>query len=46
MHQYVCWYTVDYEVFKNKKENEIFKRVELTTNTTNKRNLIRNIKEI
>ena len=28
MHQYVYLYQVDYEVFKKRKENEIFKRVE------------------
>ena len=31
MHQYVYLYQVDYEVFKNRKENEIFKRVELNS---------------
>ena len=34
MHQYVYWYPVDYEVFKNKKENEIFKIVELNRKET------------
>ena len=29
MHQYVYLYQADYEVFKNRKENEIFKKVEL-----------------
>ena len=31
MYQYVFWCTVDYEVFKKRKENEIFKRVELNS---------------
>ena len=31
MYQYVYLYQVDYEVFKNRKENEIFKRVELNS---------------
>ena len=31
MHQYVYLYQVDYEVFKKRKENEIFKRVELNS---------------
>ena len=31
MHQYVYLYQVDYEVFKNRKENEIFKRVEINS---------------
>ena len=31
MHQYVYLYQVDYEVFKNRKENEIFKKVELNS---------------
>ena len=34
MHQYVYWYPVDYEMFKNKKENEIFKIVELNRKET------------
>ena len=31
MYQYVYWYQVDYEIFKKRKENEIFKRVELNS---------------
>ena len=31
MHQYVYLYQADYEVFKNRKENEVFKRVELNS---------------
>ena len=31
MYQYIYWYLVDYEVFKNRKDNEIYKRVELNS---------------
>ena len=34
MHQYVYLYPVDYEMFKSKKENEIFKIVELNRKET------------
>ena len=29
LYQYIYWYWIDYEEFKNKKDNEIFKNVEL-----------------
>ena len=29
MYEYIYWYEVVYEVFKNKEDNELFKKVEL-----------------
>ena len=35
LYQYIHWYTIDYEEFKNKKDNEIFKNIELTSKEDN-----------
>ena len=31
MHQYIYWYFIDYKLIKNKKDNEIFKNIQLNT---------------